>query len=302
MKQDYVLSATEEGFHRIAYTEWGSANVSHLSTVICVHGLTRNSRDFDSLAYFLSQKGHHVFCPDVVGRGDSSWLKDANQYNFKRYVKDLTVLIGRTGANEIDWIGTSMGGVIGIIIASLNNTPIKRLVLNDVSPQLPMHALWQMAKYVGKDPHFADKDEAKAYFKHIFNEFGPLTDEQWDRFTEHSIQERVEGGGGYTAKYDPSIHEFKPKWQAVKDLFYNPLKAMEGVFLDIDLWSYWQKITCPVLVIRGKKSQLLLPEHIKKMKRLHHNVDVFEVPEAGHAPALMEEFHQKVIADWLIST
>ncbi|KTD36155.1 hydrolase/acyltransferase [Legionella nautarum] len=296
MKRDYVLCVSDEGYHRVAYTEWGKVN-SESPTVICVHGLTRNSRDFDALADYLSTQGSHVFCPDVVGRGDSSWLKNAHDYNFKRYIIDLSNLISRTGAKEIDWIGTSMGGLLGIIMASLPNTPIRRLILNDVSPQVPIQTLWHMAKYVGKDPQFSSKEEAKEHYKKIYAEFGNLTEKQWINFTEHSVTEL--SPGVFISKFDPNIHDFKLSWQSVKEFLYHPHRALEGILFDIDLWDFWQKITCPVLVIRGSRSTLLLPEHIKKMKRMHPEVEVFEVEDAGHAPALLELDQHKKIRSWL---
>ncbi|MBA3537778.1 MAG: alpha/beta hydrolase [Tatlockia sp.] len=299
MKQNFILCASKQGYHRVAYTEWGEAD-GDSSAVICVHGLTRNSRDFDALGQFLGENGHHVFCPDIVGRGDSSWLKNPHDYTFKRYLMDMNILIGRTAAAKIDWIGTSMGGIIGMMMAALPDSPIRRLVLNDVGPQVPIHALWRLAKYTAKEPEFKSKEEAKVYFKEIYADFGNLTEEQWEHFTKHSIRER--SPGLFISKFDPGIHELKLKWQSVKELFYSPHKALEGVLFDIDLWSYWQNISCPVLVIRGKHSDLLLPEHIKKMKRGHPNVDVYEVDDAGHAPALLELEQHKKITDWLASS
>lgn len=296
MRQNFILNSCEDGYYRIAYTEWGNSEARG-STVICVHGLTRNGRDFDALANYLSAQGHHVFCPDVVGRGDSSWLKDSNHYNFDRYVMDLNVLISRTGASQVDWIGTSMGGIIGIMMASLPNSPIRKLILNDVGPQVPLHSLWQMAKYIGKDPKFTSKEQAKKHYKTIYAEFGNLSDEQWDQFTDNSVSEK--SPGVFTSKYDPNIHEFKFKWQDVKELFYNPHKALEGIFFDVDLWALWRKVKCPVFVIRGAHSKLLLPEHIKKMQKMHSRVEVFEVQDAGHAPALLEPEHHEKIQAWL---
>ncbi|MFA5959056.1 MAG: alpha/beta hydrolase [Tatlockia sp.] len=298
MKQNFVLCASEEGFHRMAYTEWGEPKLPS-SAVICVHGLMRNSRDFDALAQYLSQHGDHVFCPDVVGRGDSSWLSNPQHYNFKRYVVDMNILISRTDAPEIDWIGTSMGGLIGIMLASLENSPIRTLILNDVSPQVPVHALWQMAKSIGRDPPFPTLEKAKAHYKKIYAEFGLSTEEQWDTFTQISVSKL--SNGTFISKFDPSIHEYSFKWQSVKEMFYSPHKALEGVFFDIDLWQLWHNVHCPVLVIRGEHSTLLLPEHIEKMRKTHPDVEVYEVAGAGHAPALLELEEQEKIRTWLAS-
>lgn len=295
MKQNFILCAVKEGYYHVAYTEWGKTNQSN-SAVICVHGLTRNSRDFDELALFLSSLDHHVFCPDIVGRGDSSWLQDPNNYTFEHYFTDMNILIGRTGATQIDWIGTSMGGLIGMMIAAMPNSPIRRLILNDVGPQVPIQALWRLAKYTSNNPRFKTKDEAKEYFKEIYADFGNLTEKQWDKFTLNSIEPSEDV---FICKYDPGIHELKFKWQSVKELFYHPHKALEGVLFDMDLWSLWQNIKCPVLAIRGARSDLLLPEHIDRMKRTHSLVEVYEVEDAGHAPALLELAQHKKIADWL---
>lgn len=299
MKQNYVLSASKDGFHRIAYREWGSLK-RNKRAIICVHGLTRNAHDFDSLAAYLSAEGQTIFCPDIVGRGKSDWLKNAHEYNFKRYVADMLVVIARTGAKEIDFIGTSMGGLIGILLASMPKTPIRRLILNDIGPQVPLNALIQIGKYVGKAPQFNSKAEAKEYFKLVHGEFGNLTEEQWDNLTENSIQ--ISSSGIYQTNYDPRIHEFKFTWNAVKDFVCSPRKALEGILFDMDLWSVWQKIKCPVLVIRGEKSKLLLPEFINKMKKINPLVESYEITNAGHAPALLGPNEQEKIRSWLTST
>ena len=210
---------------------------------------------------------------------------------------DMNMLISRTGATQIDWLGTSMGGLIGIMMAALPHTPIRRLILNDVGPQVPIHALWQLAKYVGKDPEFTSKEQAKLHYKTIYAEFGNLSEEQWDTFTEHSVTEH--SPGVFVSKYDPGIHDFRLKWPSIKENFFHPHKMLEGVLLDIDLWDFWQNIKCPVLVIRGRHSTLLLPEHIKRMERTHPQVDALEVDDAGHAPALLEEAEHEKINRWL---
>lgn len=298
MKKNSIYGVSDEGFHNVAYTEWGSSAPEH-PTVICVHGYTRNGRDFDTLAHYLGVKGRHVFCPDVVGRGDSSWFKQAHHYNFTQYVADMNALIARTHAQQIDWIGTSMGGMIGMMMAALPNTPIRRLILNDIGPQIPLHGLRKLAKYIGNEPEFKSVEEAKQYFKANYSEFGILTEQQWDTFTEHSIEQRA--AKVYVAKVDPGIKNPKSTMQAVSDFFHHPQKSLEGILYDIDLWSIWKKIRCPVLVIHGVRSDLLTPEIIRKMIRTHPKTEVYEVENAGHAPALLETSQHEIIEQWLHS-
>ncbi|BCA94796.1 alpha/beta hydrolase [Legionella antarctica] len=298
MKKNSFLGVSEEGFHNIAYTEWGSWS-PELPTVICVHGYTRNGRDFDALAHYLGIGGRHIFCPDVVGRGDSSWFKQAHHYNFNQYVADMNALIARTRAQQIDWIGTSMGGIIGMMLASLPHSPVRRLILNDVGPQIPLQGLRKLAKYIGNDPEFKSMEEAKKHFKKNYSEFGKLSEKQWDDFTAHSVEKRA--AKVFVAKVDPAIRNPKSTMQIVSDFFHHPQKALEGILYDIDLWSVWSKIRCPVLVIHGVHSELLTPEIIKKMRRTHTQTEVYEIADAGHAPALLEVSDHEIIDSWLNS-
>jgi pimeloyl-ACP methyl ester carboxylesterase len=299
MNINSVLGISEEGFHKVAYAEWGSSS-TELPTVLCVHGYTRNGRDFDGLANYLALKGRHIFCPDIVGRGDSSWFQHSHHYNFTQYVADMSVLIARTQAQQIDWIGTSMGGMIGMMMAALPNTPIRRLILNDIGPQIPIHGLRKLAKYIGNDPDFKSVEDAKQYFKKHYVEFGVLSEDQWDTFTEHTIEQHA--ANLYKVKADPSIKNPKSTMQIVSDFFHHPHKALEGIVYDIDLWSIWNKIHCPVLVIHGTHSELLTPAIIKKMLRTHSNTAVYEVTDAGHAPALLDIDNHETIENWLNAT
>ncbi|MBL7479380.1 alpha/beta fold hydrolase [Legionella bononiensis] len=299
MKKNIFLGISDEGFHNVAYTEWGSSDLE-LPAVLCVHGYTRNSHDFDALAYYLSMNGRHVFCPDVVGRGDSSWFKHSHHYNFTQYLSDMNALIARTKAQQIDWIGTSMGGLIGMMMAALPNSPVQRLILNDIGPQIPIFGLRRLAKYAGKEPEFKSIDEAKQFYKLNFSGFGALTDKQWDEFTARSIEEVAPGR--FIAKVDPGIKNPKSSVQVMSEFFHHPYKAMEGILYDIDLWSVWQKVHCPVLVIHGTQSDLLTPEIIKRMQRSHNKTDVFEIKDAGHAPALLNTTEHETIMNWLTST
>jgi pimeloyl-ACP methyl ester carboxylesterase len=296
VKKDYYLGLSKEGFHRIAYTEWGSSTTNK-RPIICVHGLTRNKHDFDPLAAYLSQQGYHLFCPDIVGRGESSWLKDATSYSFEQYAADMSTLIARTHANDIDWIGTSMGGIIGMMLASMPGTPIRRLILNDIGAQIPIKGLSRLATYVNSNPTFTSLEEAKSYFKKIYAEFGPLTDQDWQRLTENSIRNIGRKQWGLNLDHRITLTPAKSKllWQCLM----NPHKALEGTFFDIDLWHIWHQITCPVLIIHGEQSDILLSSIIKKMQISHTNTDVLSIPQAGHAPALFDSFQHHAIHQWL---
>ncbi len=166
----------------MAYVAWGDGEAA--SNVVCVHGLTRNGRDFDDLASRLAEN-RRVVCPDVVGRGVSDWLPDPAQYQTPQYVSDMAALIARMDVGWVDWVGTSMGGLIGMALASQAGTPIRRLVLNDVGPFIPKSALERIAEYCGKAKPFADIDALEHYLRQVHAPFGPLADPQWRHLAEH---------------------------------------------------------------------------------------------------------------------
>lgn len=265
--------------------------------IICVHGLTRNSRDFDDLARYLSNQGKQLFCPDIVGRGDSDWLKVPFHYTYEQYLADMAVMIARTQAKLVDWIGTSMGGLIGMFLASIPQSPIRRLVLNDIGPQVPAKGLARLSKYVGKDPIFTSFEAAQQYFQQTYADFGYLTEAQWQKFTADSV--RKEAHGMYISKLDPGVKLTTNKSKIAWQTFLHPLRALEGTLFDIDLWHIWRTIRCPVLIIHGQQSDILLPKTIEKMREIHPEIEVLEVADAGHAPALLEPAEHEFIGNWL---
>jgi pimeloyl-ACP methyl ester carboxylesterase len=279
MKTESVLGLGPHGFHRIAYTRWGDG----ARTLVCVHGLTRNGRDFDRLAAALSERWQ-VVCPDVPGRGRSDWLPPSD-YSYPQYLADMTALIARVGAMEVDWLGTSMGGLIGMMLAAQPNTPIRRLVLNDIGPFIPKAGLARIAEYVGKDPRFATVDELEAYLRQVHAPFGPLSDQDWRHMALQGYR-RLEGGG-FGLAYDPAV---------------GPAFLAGGIEKDVDLWSVWDAVRCPVLVLRGADSDILLAETAAEMERRGPKARVVEFPGVGHAPALMNESSIAVVRDWLSST
>ncbi len=270
MRVSTYLSLGPHGFHRIAYTDWGDPHSRH--AVICVHGLTRNARDFDRLAESLADASR-VVCPDVAGRGDSEWLVHAEDYGYPVYLADMAALIARLGVAPegplLDWVGTSMGGLIGMMLAAQPNSPIRRLVLNDVGPFIPQAGLRRIAGYVGQSPRFADWEAAERHIRAVSAGFGPLADAQWRHLTAHSVT--LSNDGSWKLKYDPAI---------ARPFLESPLQ-------DVDLWDVWQRVRCPVLVLRGQQSDLLPQAVAEEMVARHPSTQLVELPGIGHAPALM---------------
>jgi pimeloyl-ACP methyl ester carboxylesterase len=280
---DRMLGLSHHGFHTLALAEWGTAGKHDVA--VCVHGLTRNGRDFDVLGEAMSAT-HRVLCPDVVGRGGSDWLASEDAYGYPQYMADMAAVIARGHAAAVDWVGTSMGGLIGMMLAAQPRTPIRRLVINDVGPFVPKDALRRLADYVGANPHFADFDEGLTYIKRIHAPFGELTDAQWRHLAKHSLRPD-DRAGGYRLAYDPKIGA----------AFREPDRIE-----DVDLWKLWDTIQCPVLVLRGAESDLLLPETAEQMTRRGPKAELIEVPNVGHAPALLDGDQVGAITDWLART
>lgn len=268
------------GFHRIAYTDWGDVN--NPNVLICVHGLTRNGRDFDVLAQALKDR-YRVICPDVVGRGESQWLSHSADYSYPQYLADMNALIARLNVETLHWVGTSMGGLIGMMLAAQPNTPIRRLVMNDVGPFIPKASLERLAQYVGRAPNMESVYDVEQYLRVVMAPFGKLTDAQWQHMAEHSAKESAPGK--WTLHYDP----------AIADVFKGT------VMEDINLWPFWQGVTCPVMVIRGAESDLLLAETVTQMKANRSNVSSIEIANTGHAPALMDEAQISAVRKFLLS-
>jgi len=275
----HVLAFDPNGVRRVAY--WYRSGRGDRPPVICVHGLTRNGRDFDWLATDLA-RDRPVACPDVAGRGRSDRLADPAQYGYPRYMADTALLLARLDAERIDWVGTSMGGFLGMLLAALRDTPIRRLVLNDVGPFIPKAALEHIATYVGKDPAFADLGEAERYQRLVAAGFGSrLPDAVWSHYARHMT--RPDPAGGLRLAYDPEIAR--------------PFR--DQPIADVDLWAVWDRIRCPVLVLRGAESGLLLPETAAEMAVRGPRATVVTVADAAHAPALADPDQIARIRDFL---
>lgn len=270
------LSAT--GFHRIAYTVWASGHTVDVP-VICAHGLTRNGRDFDRLASVLG-KNTTVYCPDVVGRGQSEWLKNPAGYNYAQYLADMTALIARTGAPQVDWVGTSMGGLIGMMLAAQPNSPIRKLVINDVGPVIPLAGLKRIADYVGLQPEFSDVEAAERYLRKNYAPFGINHDDDWRHMATHSV--RTLPNGKLTLAHDPGIA-----------LNFQTLTE------DVNLWPAYDAIKCPTLVLRGAQSDIFAADTAQQMTERGAKAQLVTFPNVGHAPALMEPEQIDVVKAFL---
>lgn len=279
MRERQFPSLGPKGFHRVAYTEWGSGDAR--ATVICAHGLTRQGRDFDVLAGALADR-FRVACPDVVGRGMSDWLSEAHDYGYPVYMADMAALIARLDASEVAWVGTSMGGLIGIMLAARPNSPIGRLVVNDIGPFIPKQALTRIAGYVDGAGPFASLEAVEAYLRRVHAPFGPLADAEWRHLARHGA--RPDGAGGFRLHYDPKIA--------------TPFR--EAATTDVDLWSVWDLVRCPTLVLRGAESDLLARETAAEMERRGPRAKVVEFAGVGHAPALMAGEQIEVVRRWLL--
>jgi pimeloyl-ACP methyl ester carboxylesterase len=272
------------GFVRVAYVEWGPPTAEQV--VICVHGLTRNSRDFDFLARRLAQRGLRVIAPDLPGRGKSEWVTPPTDYATPLYTAVAAAVIARSGAKAVDWVGTSLGGHVGMEVAAQAHSPIRRLVLNDFGARVAGIALQRIGSYLRMKRRFADVKELETHLRTIHQPFGKLSDAQWQHLAEHSAEKTDEGD--VRQHYDPGIGR----------AFSWPL------MVDISLWDVWDKVACPVMVLRGEDSDLLHASTVRDMQRRgiagkNGLVRQVEVRGVGHAPALMSDSQITLIEDFL---
>ncbi len=275
-----VQCASAGSLHRMSYLEWGDPDNPRV--LVCVHGLTRCSRDFDFLAAALASR-YRVICPDVAGRGDSDWLENPMEYAVPTYTFDMVTLIARLDVESVHWVGTSLGGLIGMAIAAMNDSPITRLVLNDVGPVLTAVSLERIASYLGKVPPLPTIEAAEQLVRATSASFGPHTDAEWRFLTEHVVRRNADGS--LRMHYDPAL--------AV------PFNA-ELSDKDLDLWSYYDPIRCPTLVLRGEQSDLLMRETAGKMAARGPRAKVVEIPGVGHAPTLIHADQIAIVKEFLL--
>ncbi len=276
MRQGRLRYLLGGAFHGLAWTEWGPADGA---PVVCVHGLTRNGRDFDALAQGLAAEGRRVLCPDLPGRGASDWLADPMAYNPGSYVTALAHLLARLDG-PVDWVGTSLGGICGMLVAAGQGNPIRRLVLNDIGSRVPAVATTRIAGYISQAFSFDDVAGLEAHLRQVHAPFGPLTDAQWRHLAV--ISARMLPGGRIAPHYDPAI-----------------AKPFEGAPTGtIDLGIVWSLVRAPVLLLRGAVSDILEPEIAAEMA-MRPGVELVTLPGIGHAPALMEPGQIACVARFL---
>lgn len=278
MKTHYLTSCSISGIHKIAYSDWGDKD--NPNVLICSHGLTRNRHDFDVLAKKLSAK-RRVISFDLPGRGDSDWLNNKMAYDYNQYTVDALMVIARSGAQSVDWLGTSMGGLLGMALSSLPGSPINKLILNDIGPFVPKTALSRIAEYVAHPPSFNTLSELLVYMQSAYAGFGELTSGQWKHMLQYG--HRVLENGQVTLNYDPDISK----------VFSS--KALE----DIDLWPLWKSIRQPTLVIHGETSDILELNTAEQMIQIKCNAKLISIPNTAHSPALMNTTDIALIESWL---
>ena len=280
MRERSVRCLSPAGFHDMAYVEWGDPRNARV--LVCVHGLTRCGRDFDFLGQALAGE-YRVVCPDVAGRGRSDWLKDKSLYTIPQYAADMATLIARLDVESVDWLGTSMGGLIGMALAAQEKTPIGRLILNDVGPVLTAASLARIGEYVGKAPRFDSIGQAEMFVRFVAAPFGALTDAQWRHLTAHSTKTAADGKVEF--RYDPGIAE--------------PFRQQAGDGKDVELWPVYDAIRCPTLAIRGAQSDLLKPGIHAAMAERGPRAELAEVPGVGHAPMFLDDAQAAVVRNFL---
>ena len=281
---DHVQCLDNRGLHRMAYWQWGDP--ANPRVLVCVHGLTRQGRDFDTLARSLCDQ-YRVVCPDVVGRGRSDWLADPMHYGVPQYVADMVTLLARLGAREVDWVGTSMGGLIGLGVAALKGSPLRRFVINDVGPTIEAAAIARIGGYVGQPMRWSSLDEAADALRAISQGFGPHTREQWLALTEPQLQR---DGDMCKPRSDPSI--------ALPFKAVTPQMAATGEAL---LWQAWDSLRLPTLLLRGADSDLLSPATAKAMTERGPRARLVSFDGVGHAPMLVQPEQVTAVREFLLS-
>lgn len=266
------------GTHKIAYSEYPG---DPARTIICMHGLSRNGHDFDWLAQALTLDGYRVICPDMAGRGRSDRFENPEFYNYPQYVADTRLLLAELQVDQVDWIGTSMGGLMGMMLAAAPDNPIKRMVINDVGPYITKESLMRIRDYVGLNLWYRDWDSYDAAFRKRFASFGVKTEGEWEHMARISAEHLPDGR--YRLNYDPKI---------VAGI------TNSATLTDVDLWPLWAMIRQPILILHGADSDVLSHETLEKMM-VGKQAQAVSFAGVGHAPALLSADQISVVRTWL---
>jgi len=280
LRRGSVRCASAAGLHRVAYLEWGEPENDRV--LICVHGLTRCARDFERFAQAMSDR-YRVVCADIAGRGESEWLADPALYTIPQYVADMVTLIARLDVEHVHWVGTSMGGLIGMFLAAQKGTPVARLVMNDAGPVVTKASIERIATYLGVAPPLPTIEAAEQLVRAVSASFGPHTDAEWRFLTEVVVRKNADAS--YRLHYDPRIAEPFRKSLPEKDL---------------EFWPSYDAVRCPTLVLRGEQSDLLTRDTCEQMAQRGPRATTIEIEGVGHAPTLLHEDQIRIVRNFLL--
>jgi len=276
------------GLHRMSYKEWGDE--SNPNVLLCVHGVTRVGDDFDNMARALAND-YRVICPDIVGRGRSGWLKNPQLYRIPQYVSDIVTLLARVlpagEQSTVDWFGTSMGGLIGLGLASLPDNPVRKLILNDIGPVLAPAALQRIGDYIGQDLRFDTFDEAAKFIRDVSLTFGQHTEAEWHKLASDVL--RQDKDGKWIRHYDMGL--------ALPFRSATPESAAADEAM---LWAAYDAIRCPTLLVRGAESDLLTAETAALMAQRGPKPALVEIPNVGHAPTFIHDDQIAIVKQFLL--
>ena len=283
--QKSVQCLSPAGLHRMAYKEWGDPK--NQNVLICVHGVTRVSDDFDVFALALMDK-YRIICPDIVGRGKSDWLPNPQLYQIPQYVSDMVTLLARLDVETVDWLGTSMGGLIGMGLAAMPKNPIRKLILNDVGPALNFDAIVRIGEFIGQDVLFDTFDEAAAYIRAVSLSFGPHSEAQWHKLASDVLKQNKEGK--WIRHYDLSL--------SIPVKAITPELAAAGQAM---LWTAYDAVKCKTLLVRGSESDLLTKEAAQEMTTRGPCATLIEIAGVGHAPTFVQPEQIEIAKKFLLN-
>jgi len=283
LQVNYIYCQNANERYKMVYYTWGEFTQDS-KVLLCLHGLNSNGRDWDFIAEAFAKKGYYVIAPDIVGRGNSDYLNNVDGYDLPNYCTDILQLLHILNVTQVNLLGTSMGGIIGMVIASMPSSPLVKLILNDIGAEIEYAGLEYIGSYATQQPSFADVAEANEYFKTISTPAGDLPEAVWLYVTQNSFQKNMHGR-----------YEFKRDVNLSKPFVSGVLSTAKN----IELWDYWHKVKLPTLVIRGQNSALLAPQTIVRMRETNNLLSSVEIPNTGHAPFLYSSEHIRLLSDFL---